>query len=236
MKQADIPELLDTDSGTAEEIASAIFDMRGINRRFGGVSTMHSMIEHVSREVDRNSFTVLEVAAGGGYVPEAVRQRLETRGIKIQITLLDRAQSHLPGETAEDSAGGNSRNASIVGDALALPFQNASFDLVDCSLFAHHLLPEDLLKFVNEGLRVCRTAVLINDVIRHPVHLALVYAAIPLFQSRLTRHDAVVSVRRAYTVKEMKLLLAKSNAARIEAKTHYLFRMGVIVWKQSQRT
>jgi ubiquinone/menaquinone biosynthesis C-methylase UbiE len=227
MKQADIPELLDTDSGTAEEITNALLDIRDINRRFGGVSTMQSMVERVAKEAGRSSFTVLEVASGAGYVPEAARQRLKRRGIQLQITLLDRAQSHLPEKTSNDSTFTNT----TVGDALALPFPDSSFDLVDCSLFAHHLVADDLLKFVNEGLRVCRNAVLINDIVRHPVHLALVYAGMPSFRSRLTRNDAVVSVRRAFTAGEMAALLKKTSAARIEIQRQYLFRMGAIVWK-----
>jgi hypothetical protein len=72
---------------------------------------------------------------------------------------------------------------------------------------------------------------LINDIVRHPVHLALVYAGMPSFRSRLTRNDAVVSVRRAFTPGEMAALLKKTSAARIEIQRQYLFRMGVIVWK-----
>jgi hypothetical protein len=53
----------------------------------------------------------------------------------------------------------------------------------------------------------------------------------PLYRSRLTRHDAPASVRQAYTPEEMQRLLAKSTAARVEIHRHYLFRMGVIVWK-----
>ncbi|MGH9512947.1 MAG: methyltransferase domain-containing protein [Terriglobales bacterium] len=232
MKQVDIPELLDTDSGTPEEVANALADMEGINRRFGGVSTMQAMVERVSEKLGRNSFTLLEVAAGAGYVPQAARRRLEARGIHLQLTLLDRAQSHLPRETAQDSAAGNGRSAAIVGDALALPFPDSSFDLVDCSLFAHHLLPDELIRFVGEGLRVCRVAVLINDIVRHPAHLALVYAATPLFRSRLTRHDAPASVRRAYTPGEFATLLAKTGAKQIEIQRRYLFRVGVIAWKK----
>ena len=32
------------------------------------------------------------------------------------------------------------------------------------------------MQFVDEALRVCRVAVLINDLVRHPLHLSLVYA------------------------------------------------------------
>jgi hypothetical protein len=72
---------------------------------------------------------------------------------------------------------------------------------------------------------------MINDVVRSPLHLALVYAGLPLFRSRLTWHDAPASVRQAYTVEEMREMLASTPAARVEISSHYLFRMGVIAWK-----
>jgi hypothetical protein len=222
MKQVDIPEWLDTDSGTAKEISDALVDLRHINQRFGGIATMQSMVERVAQNSKLKSLAVLEVASGAGFVPETVRQNLLSRGIELRITLLDRAKSHLPSVRKSNA---------IVGDALALPFADSSFDIVDCNLFAHHLLPAQLLKFVNEGLRVCRIALLINDLVRSILHLALVYAGLPSFHSPLTRHDAPVSVRRAYTIKEMKELLDKSQAAKIEIQNHYLCRMGVIAWK-----
>jgi ubiquinone/menaquinone biosynthesis C-methylase UbiE len=233
MKRVVIPELLDTDSGTSEEIALSFLDLRGFNKNFGGVATMQHMIERVSRKTRINSFTLLEVASGAGYVPETVRQLVLGSGIHLQITLLDRALSHLPAQSVKNEIAGNGHApaSAVVADAMALPFQDASFDLIDCSLFAHHLSPDELAKFVNEALRVCRVAVLINDLIRHPLHLGLVYAASPLFRSRITRHDAPASVRAAYTPHEMRGLLPLTNAASIEIQRHYLFRMGVIVWK-----
>jgi hypothetical protein len=88
-----------------------------------------------------------------------------------------------------------------------------------------------LARFVNEGLRVCRDAVLINDLVRCWPHLALVYAGLPLYRSRLTRHDAPASVRQAYTVEEMRALLRKTRASRVEIRRRFFFRMAVIVWK-----
>jgi hypothetical protein len=77
--------------------------------------------------------------------------------------------------------------------------------------------------------------VLINDLIRHPLHLAMVYAGFVFYRSRLTRHDAPASVRRSYTTGEMRDLLASTPAARVELSRHYLFRMGVIAWKEPPR-
>ncbi|MGH9504768.1 MAG: methyltransferase domain-containing protein [Terriglobales bacterium] len=220
MKRTVRAELLDTDSGTPAEVRASLGDLRRINCWFGGVATTEAMVERVAREGKTSTLSLLEVAAGTGYVPENVRDRLRRRGLCLQVTLLDRVPSHLSnGERA------------VVGDALALPFHDGSFDLLSCTLFAHHLSPEELVQFIDEGLRVCRTALLINDLIRNPLHLLLVYAGIPLYRSRITRYDALASVRRSYTPEEMQTFLARTKAARTEIRRHYLFRMGVIAWK-----
>ncbi len=220
MKRVVIPELLDTDSGSPAEIAAALSDLNRINRWFGGVSTTTSMIRRVAQRLGARSLSMLEVAAGTGYVPERARQKLVHRGIKLEVTLLDRTPSHLV----------NGHRA-VAGDVLALPFRDASFDLVGSVIFLHHLSPDQVIQSVNEALRVCRTAVLINDLVRDPVHLAMVYAGLPLFRSRLTHHDAPASVRQAYTSAEIHDLLKRTVATQIEIHRYYLFRMGVVVWK-----
>jgi len=223
MRRLVIPELLDSDCGTANEIAAALSDLRRINQWFGGIATTRSLIQCVALQTEARQLSLLEIASGAGDVPQQASERLKRAGVQVEVTLLDRASSHL-------KARSNGLRATA-GDARLLPFADASFDLVSCCLFAHHLAPEELLQFVNEGLRVCRIAVLINDLIRHPLHLGLVYAGWPLYRSRLTRHDAPASVRAAYTSDEMLRILEQTDAARISLSRHYLFRMGAVLWK-----
>src|SRR6266566_3219142 len=217
------PELLDTDSGTEAEIAGSIRDLRWFNRWFGGIATTRKLIERIAQATGRRQFSLLEVAAGEGYVPERVRAELHDSGIRLSVTLLDRVFSHLPKNGAMPKIG---------GDALNLPFRQSAFDLVSCSLFTHHLPPDQLVAFGREALRVCGTAVLLNDLVRHPLHLAIAYAGVPLYRSRLTRHDAPASVRQAYNVEEMRELWLQAGAANVELTRHYFFRMGVVAWKQ----
>jgi Methyltransferase domain len=224
MKRVSTAELLDTDSGTPAEIAASLADLRRINQKFGGIATTQSLIEHVARKTDARSLSLLEVAAGAGAVPEEARTRLQPGGIHLEITLLDRAASHLA------NGSGNGTRA-VAGDAMALPFKDESFDLVSSCLFVHHLAPAELVQFAREGLRVCRRALLINDLVRHPLHLALVHAGRPFYRSRLTRHDAPASVRQAYTPVEMRDLMQQAGAGTIEIQRHFLFRMGIVVWK-----
>jgi hypothetical protein len=246
------PELLDNDCGTPAEIAGSISDLRLINRWFGGVSTTRTLIQSVARKTGNLEFSLLEVAAGDGSLAQDVRASLQPRGIRINVTLLDRAASHLPefsnsnhtkslssrapsndsqSESFDAAEGPALAGSAVAADALNLPFPDSTFDLVSSSLFVHHLSPEQATTFARESLRVCRHAVLVNDLLRDPLHLALVYAGIPLYRSRITRHDAPASVRQAYTIEEMREFFQQAKAASLEIQRHYLYRMGVIAWK-----
>src|SRR5439155_15431293 len=220
MKRVVIPELLDTDAGTAEQVQATLADLRFFNRWFGGIATSIRLLQRVARETGSSKLSMLDVAAASGDVAQAARAQLEVIGIELEITLLDRSRAHL-----------NNGARAVVGDALRLHFRDSSFDVVGCGLFAHHLEPEDVVQFVNEALHVCRSAAIINDLVRHPLHLTLVYAGLPIYRGRMTRNDAPASVWRAYTPEEMINMLRNTRASRVEISRHYLFRMGVIAWK-----
>ena len=224
MRRINTPEILDSDDCPPLEIAGSLRDLSRINRWFGGVATTRRLIERAAAVTGKRRFSLLEVAAGFGEVPKIAGEQLAHKGITLEVTLLDRVGSHLlPG------------NRAVVADALAIPFPDCAFDLVSCNLFAHHLEPADLARFVREALRVSRCAVLINDLIRHPLHLALVYAGFPLMRSYVSRFDGVASVRRAYVPEEMRKIISDGlqPARKVEISRHYLFRMGVIVWKSA---
>jgi ubiquinone/menaquinone biosynthesis C-methylase UbiE len=221
MKRVVVEELLDSDAGTPAEVAGSLKDLRMFNSVFGGVHTMASLLRRVAHKRGLKQISWVDVAGGEGYVATRTQRSLARSGISSQPVIVDRASTHL----------GNTHPA-VCGDALALPFRDNSFDAVGCSLFMHHLEPGEIVRFVREGLRVARHAFLIQDLQRHPLHLALGYLGMPLYRSRITRHDAVASVRRAYTVEEVRRILAPvASAENIEIRKFFLFRMGVIVWK-----
>lgn len=219
MKRVVTPELLDAEGWTQPELGTALADLDRINRWFGGIGTTVSMLERVARKIGARELSLLDVGGAGGDQARNAAERLRHKDVGLNIAVTDRAASHLdpalPG---------------VAGDATALPFRDNSFDVVGCSLLAHHLDPEQVQRFAGEALRVCRVAVLINDLRRSPVHLALVYAGFPLFRSPLTRNDAPASVKAAYTPEEVRELL-KDLPASIEITNHYLYRMAVIAWK-----
>jgi len=227
MLRVNAPEILDTDACSPADVANSLQDLDRMNRWFGGIATSKKMVERVAQVTGEKEFSLLDVAAGSGKVPATVRRTLAARGINLDVTLLDRARSHLP-------AG----NHCVVGDAMRLPFRDGCFDLVSCNLFTHHLDAGQLCGFVSEALRVSRCAVLINDLVRHPVLLALVCASRPIMRSRVSWLDGMTSVRRAYVPEEICGMVKSACAAdgiKVEIARSYLFRMGLILWKVDSR-
>lgn len=220
MKRSVTQELLDSDAGSVAQVQSSLNDLRRINRWWGGIRVMRKLVTRVARQGACKTISYLDVAGASGDIACSLRETLSNEQLAFSPTVLDRSLAHQP-ETLPF----------VCGDALHLPFKDDCFDVVGCSLFAHHLEPQELVQFVNEGLRVCRVAVLINDLRRTAASLALVYAGFPLFRSPITRHDAPASVRRSYTLSELTAIVEKTRAERCEADKFYLFRMGVIVWK-----
>jgi ubiquinone/menaquinone biosynthesis C-methylase UbiE len=220
MKRVVVPELLDSDTGTPEQVQGSLADLRMFNRRFGGVRTVREMLRTVAEERGLTKLLWLDVAGANGDVATFVAQSLERNGIESHAVIVDRAPSHM-----------NGSRPGVSGDALALPFADDSFDVVASSLFAHHLEPEEMKLFVREGLRVARHAFVVHDLIRHPLHLAMARVGAPIYRSSITRHDAPASVRRAYTLEEMRLMMEEAGATRVEIESFFLFRMGAIAWK-----
>ena len=188
-------ELLDDDSLSPEAAVESLGDLRLVNRWFGGVGTTTFLLRRAMRASGLRSASVLEVAAGDGYSITHAAKRLRTENLDVQPLCLDQRELRRDAHCCERT---------VVGDALNLPFPPASFDFVGCGLFVHHLAPAQVIDFVNGALTVARHAVLINDLRRSPLHLALVYAGMQLFRSPISRTDGLASVRQAYTLEELR--------------------------------
>jgi hypothetical protein len=221
MKRVVTAELLDDDLGTPEEIRDSLLDLRGFNEHFGGFSSVASMLLAGATEHHASTLSFLDVAGGTGDVARRVTEELSSKGIELRPTVLDRAISHM----------NRLQITRVAGDALSLPFADRSYDVVGCNLFLHHLEPDEMIVFFNAALQVCRVAVIASDLRRNLFHWIAAYVGQFTYRSRITRHDAPVSVRRAYTIPEIESIARRTTAARFDVKQYYFQRFGLILWK-----
>lgn len=110
-----------------------------------------------------------------------------------------------------------------------------SIDLIISSLFTHHLTDKQIVEFMRWMNHRARKGWFINDLHRHPVPYYFIKSATALFsRNRLIRHDAAVSVARAFTVADWQRLISQAGLDQhVRVKWFFPFRICVSCHKDA---
>jgi ubiquinone/menaquinone biosynthesis C-methylase UbiE len=164
--------------------------------------------------------SLLDVGCGSGDVPAWIGSQV---GRPVSIVGVDLKMLHL--QAAPDALRG------VVADVHTLPFPNGSFDVVTASLFLHHFDGDDVARVLRELYRVARRALVVNDLRRARVPYVFGRATFRLlFRSHVSVEDGLLSIRRAFTPKELR---AAFDAAGIPARvdTNWPYRLLAVARK-----
>jgi ubiquinone/menaquinone biosynthesis C-methylase UbiE len=193
----DDPELMDAPGLPQAEVEDAYQVLRRVNRHLGNLrSIRREFLRFVREDVpDSASITAVDVGSGSGDIPQALQEMLPGRAVRVMA--LDRDA------TAVSAARRRALNA-VRGDALCLPFDDQTIDLVIAVKFAHHFHGRFLDRLLGEMARVARHRVVILDIQRHWLAYWGFRAWSFLFtRNRLVRHDGPLSVLRGFTREEL---------------------------------
>ncbi len=199
-------EILDclSEEVSPDELRGNLRDIRRANRFFGGTKPVLNVVSRIERE--RAPCTLLDIATGSADIPAAIVQHAERTGWDLRVVATDIQPDVLAVARAAELP---DRLVVERADARNLPYPSDSFDIVTLSLALHHFQPNEALMVLSEMRRVGRRALVVNDLSRSQTG----YVAAWLFanlatRNRLTRHDAPLSVLRAYTQREALSLAA----------------------------
>lgn len=191
-------ELLDAQAIDSGDLGANLRDLARLNRLPGGVQASADAIARLAG--DRPSLRVVDLGTGGADMPLSFAWR------GWAATAID---SHPQVAAAARAATAHEPRVEIIeADCRAVPFGDDAFDVAHSSLLLHHLYPPDAITALREMRRVARVGVVVNDVRRGL--LAYVLGAPPVLafsRSAMTRHDGLVSLRRAYTLRELDQML-----------------------------
>jgi ubiquinone/menaquinone biosynthesis C-methylase UbiE len=206
-RRTDAVELLDGPLDDQAALAGNLRDLGRVNRRLGGVRLSASAIEALAAH--RVDLSLLDVGTGGADIPLALIERAQRRGRRLRVVGLDVRPEILAAAVHERPELAASTGLQLhVGDGRHLGYPDRSFDVAHASLVLHHLDPEDAVRVLREMGRVARLGVVVNDLERSRLGLLGALLIGHLFTgNRLTRHDAPLSVRRAYRAPEMASML-----------------------------
>jgi SAM-dependent methyltransferase len=223
LARSDAVELMDGNEFTATELDANFRDIRRVNRWFGGTSVILGALPEFVPAAAK-TLTLLDIATGAADIPIAIQRWGTGRGLSVEITATDIEPKMLALASAQIA--GTSGISLRQADARDLPFASRSFDVVTCSLALHHFDPAGAVQVLREMNRLCVTGFIVNDLRRGAIGYGATWLASRLTtRNRLTRHDAPLSVRRAYTPVELRSLLDEAGVVDAEIRTVPWFRM-----------
>jgi ubiquinone/menaquinone biosynthesis C-methylase UbiE len=157
---------------------------------------------------------VLDVGAGAGGLLFRLEDWARRRRVPIELHGVDSNAGYV--EATRRRAEEEGRRVELhLGDARDLDrFADGSMDVVVSTLMLHHLRPGEAARTLAEMDRVAAVNFFAFDLTRSVAVLPVLWSVLHLARfDAPTRHDAITSVRRGYTLGEMEELLRAAGVA-----------------------
>src|SRR6185369_6257924 len=217
-------EHIDTGNYTAAEYEDCISELQFVNRWMGDA---HSLKATLLREIESQSlpsFSILDIGAGSGELLRVAATWAKQTNRQFSAVGLD--LNERMAESIIEESEHFDEISSVRGDALNLPFAEAQFDYVFCSLFTHHLLDEQVVQVFREMSRVAKRRIFVIDLHRHPVAY-LLYTTLGkiVLHNRLLRHDGALSILRSFKGDELLELARRAGLRDISVERHFPYRL-----------
>ena len=148
----------DRDRPTAE-ITDFFSALARTNRLFAFAEPFQQLLPRLLGQEKCRSLSLLDLGAGDGSLGKVLSQWAARQNWDWNFTNLDIS----PASLRLSQSGHN-----VVGSVLALPFADASFDVVIASQMTHHLSTnEEVTQHFREAWRVTRSGLLLTDLHRN---------------------------------------------------------------------
>jgi SAM-dependent methyltransferase len=208
-RRSDEPELLD-EGVPAGEARASLADLRFVNRWLGNTPAFIEAVRPFLAASPRPR--LLDAGCGSADVPASVVRALGRPMVAIGLDAKLLHLQQVPSEVLP-----------VQGDVRQLPFRDGSFDVVTATLFLHHFGDRELPAVLRSLFTLARRALVVTDLRRARVPYLFGRAFFPLlFRSRVSVADGLVSIRRAFTQRELEEAFALARIpVRIERNFPY---------------
>ena len=219
-------ERMDAPSIPEPELQLALAELESINQNLDGyapsIDAMKMLLPPGTRQA-----TLLDVGTGGGDVAVALAEWAKTAHIALAITAID----------IDPVTVAYARERCREHDAITLLEQDLHglaaelrFDVVHSSLVLHHFPGVAAADALRAMYAHARLGVVVNDLHRHPVAYHAIRALTWLFaKSPMIRHDAPLSVLRAFTRNELLELAALAGVPEPRLLWRWAFRWQMVI-------
>lgn len=191
---------MDLAQPVSRELEIDLENLVRINRNFGG----HRLIRHFLRRWLKpgKPWRVLDLCTASGDIPRLMVDFARHRGINVEIDAVDFQSATL--EIARRHSAAYPEIVFREADARTVPGEPHSYDLVICSLALHHFSEEDAALVLRRCRELARGPILVADLRRGwSAALGVWLITELLYREPMTKFDARLSVRRAFSRREL---------------------------------
>ncbi len=196
-----------------------------LNGNFGSHRQILKFMNNHFPRTQKRPVRVLDCATGYGDIPRLVEKWLKTMNIQSEITAVDVNPMTL--QIARESSAGTQIHFEIA-DIFNLPYPQHSFDVVMCNLALHHFSDQDAVKAVRELWRACGHILYVTDITRSDMGLLAAWIVSRFTANPISRHDAVISVKRSFSEKEFQSIALEAGLDNLQHENTRFFRQGII--------
>lgn len=220
-------ELMDAPNIPAALLRKNLGELDIMNRYLGGHAISLAGIK--SLMTDRNKvYHIVDLGCGSGDVLKYIARWARANQYLVKLTGVDNNSDAI--KYLKDRSSEYPEITGVSDDYKYFLQSTAEVDIVHCSLFCHHLDDNELHELFHRLKVHARTGFVINDLQRNPLAYYSVWFLTRLFNgSALSKHDGPVSVLRAFTRKEIELLMQNSGLKKFSIQWKWIFRYLVVV-------
>lgn len=221
----DVPELMDLPNLDENALRNDLLHLARLNRTFGGRKAVETVFHRLAEK--GRKLVLIDLASGYGDHGRNLIKHAEASRTDITILAVDKQFQTL--QIARDATPAGQKMFFVQADARQLPFRQQGADLVFCSLALHHFAEGDALTVLKEMARVGRHGTACVDLVRSRLAaLCIWFLTTFLIRDPMVRHDARLSIRRAFTRSEMKALAHRAGWPNLTQIKFFWFQQAVL--------
>jgi len=225
------PEIMEQPDLDPRHHVAALRGLSRVNLWSRSAGILWPPLRDLARTMPTTTLRVLDLATGGGDLPIRLWHKARRQGLKIEFAGCDISPVAI--DHARDSARrAGAKISFFVQDVLyGEPLQG--YDVVMASLFLHHQESEDAARTLLRRMAdMAGQLVLVNDLIRSPLHLLLAHAATRLLTTSYVVHtDGPRSVEAAWTMAEALRLAHEAGLTGARTAWRWPFRF-LLTWRR----
>ncbi|RSK50950.1 methyltransferase domain-containing protein [Hymenobacter rigui] len=224
-------ELMDDLTLASEELRQNLDELETINTWLGGYAPVLNALARLQPQFPKGRpLRIADLGSGGGDTLRQIARWARHRGVAVELTGVDANAFML--QYAASKSRQHPEISFQQADIFSPEFRQQPFDILTASLFCHHFPDEQLAPMLAQWHQQAGMAVIVNDLHRHPLaYYSIRWLTRLLGGSRLVRHDAPLSVARAFTRPDWQLLLHRSGIRQYQLRWRWAFRWQVLMVK-----